>query len=213
MKPLRFYLSDMEYVNYLKNAEILAHGVSHVPNLDYGEGRKPKFLCGIVLSINQMDYYVPVSSFKKQRDNNFLIQGRNGKTVASLRFNYMFPIPQERVALRRISSEPNLAYRELLLQELEWCNKNREKIQGMAKRTHYLVVNNEMPLLTQNSCDFLLLEKACREYCAEHGLTGPSQDASRDLKALCDAARNEAAKINREHAQKNAAPEHEPAAE
>lgn len=213
MKPLRFYLSDIGYVDYLKNAEISAHGVSHVPDLDYAEGRKPKFLCGIVLSINQMDYYVPVSSFKTQRDSNFLIQGRNGKTVASLRFNYMFPIPPERVAPRQINSEPDLAYRDLLLQELEWCNKNREKIQSLAKRTHYLVVNNELPLLTQNSCDFLLLEQACREYCAEHGLTGPSQDAPRDLKALCAAARNEAAKINREHAPENTAPEHEPAAE
>ena len=34
-------------------------------DLEYGENRKPKFLCGVVLQVNNVDYYVPVTSYKQ----------------------------------------------------------------------------------------------------------------------------------------------------
>ena len=49
MDKLNFYTVDFEYVKFLKEAEQEYRGFSRVPNVEYGEQRKPKFLCGIVL--------------------------------------------------------------------------------------------------------------------------------------------------------------------
>ena len=51
MDKLNFYTVDFEYVKFLKEAEQEYRGFSRVPNVEYGEQRKPKFLCGIVLQI------------------------------------------------------------------------------------------------------------------------------------------------------------------
>ncbi len=77
MITLKFYTTDYQYVQYLQRAELEKRGFSRVPNMDYGKGRKDKFLCGIVLHINNMDYYVPVSSYKIQKPDNLLIHAQN----------------------------------------------------------------------------------------------------------------------------------------
>lgn len=64
MDKLNFYTVDLDYVRYLKQIEMEHRGFSRIPNMDYTNSRKPKLLCGIVLQINNVDYYVPVSSYK-----------------------------------------------------------------------------------------------------------------------------------------------------
>jgi len=83
---------------------------------------------------------VPVTSYKQQKPDNFLIVADNGQTVSSLRFNYMFPIPKEAIAIRVISDEPDRAYRALLAQELRYCIKNQDTIQLLAERTYKRVL-------------------------------------------------------------------------
>lgn len=166
MEKLDFYFVDKDYVNYLKQAEIEKRGFSRVPNVEYSEGRKPKFLCGIVLQVNGVDYYAPLSSYKIQKPDNFLIHADNGQVISSLRFNYMFPIPRELTTVREISSEPDRAYRSLLSQELQYCIKNQDTIQKSAERTYKRVLLGKDSGLVVNSCDFLLLEEKCKEYAA-----------------------------------------------
>jgi hypothetical protein len=117
MDKLNFYTIDLSYVNFLKKAEYDKRGFSCVPDMEYVDKRKPKFLCGIVLQVNNTDYYVPVTSYKQQKPDNFLIKADNGQVVSSLRFNYMFPIPKGLTSVRSISGEPDRAYRALLAQE------------------------------------------------------------------------------------------------
>ena len=164
MNKLNFYIVDLDYVKYLKNAEIEKRGFSRIPDMDYGNQRKPKFLCGIVLQVNGTDYYVPVTSYKQQKPDNFLIYARNGQVVSSLRFNYMFPVPIDLVAERPIATEPDRAYRALLAQELQYCIQNQEQIQHLAERTYKRVLLGKNPGLLVNSCDFLLLEEKCKDY-------------------------------------------------
>lgn len=164
MDKLNFYTVDLEYVSFLKKAELESRGFSRVPNMDYGEQRKAKFLCGVVLQVNDMKYYVPVTSYKQQKPDNFLIKAANGQVVSSLRFNYMFPVPDGLVSVRIIADEPDRAYRALLSQELRYCIKNQESIQHLAERTYKRVLLGKNPGLTANSCDFKLLEQACFTY-------------------------------------------------
>lgn len=164
MDKLNFYTVDLSYVDYLKDAEIQKRGFSRVPNMDYGSSRKLKFLCGVVLQIDTMHYFVPVTSYKQQKPDNFLIQASNGQIVSSLRFNYMFPVPLTLVKERRISDEPDPAYRALLSQELQYCIKNQETVRNLAERTYKRVLLGKNPGLVVNSCDFKLLEEKYREY-------------------------------------------------
>ena len=159
MEKLNFYTVDKDYVIYLKQAEQGSRGFSRVPNMEYGVLRKPKFLCGVVLQINNTDYYVPVTSYKQQMPDNFLIKADNGQVTSSLRFNYMFPVPKTLVAERTISTEPDRAYRALLAQELRYCISNQERIQYLAERTYKRVLLGKDKGLVANSCAFLLLEE------------------------------------------------------
>lgn len=164
MEKLNFYTVDLDYVNYLKKAEQDKRGFSRVPNMEYGNLRKPKFLCGIVLQVNNIDYYVPVTSYTQQKPDNFLIKADNGQVTSSLRFNYMFPIPKELVAERTIAGEPDRAYRALLAQELKYCITNQETIQHLAERTYKRVLLGKDQGLVANSCAFQLLEQECKTY-------------------------------------------------
>ena len=164
MDKLDFYTADVKYVKYLQDAEIEKRGFSRVPNMAYSDKYKPKFLCGIVLQVNGVDYYVPVTSYKQQKPDNFIIFADNRQAVSSLRFNYMFPIPKESVAIRIITDEPDRAYRALLAQELRYCIKNQDTIQRLAERTYKRVLLGKDLGLVANSCDFLFLEQKCLEY-------------------------------------------------
>lgn len=106
MEKLNFYTVDLSYVDYLKDAENKRRGFSRVPNMAYGDKRKPKFLCGVVLQVGGKDYYVPVTSYTQKKPDNFLIRAANGQVTSSLRFNYMFPVPKELVSERTIANEP-----------------------------------------------------------------------------------------------------------
>ena len=74
---IAFYYVDEEYIQYLKRIEMNERGFTTVPNMSYH--RNNKFVYGVVLSINDIDYYVPFSHYdKKQKDN---LQARIQKTA------------------------------------------------------------------------------------------------------------------------------------
>ena len=107
---------------------------------------------------------MPVTSYKQQKPDNFLIKAANGQVVSSLRFNYMFPVPDQLISVRIIADEPDRAYRALLSQELRYCIKNQETIQHLAERTYKRVLLGKDLGLVANSCDFRLLEQAYSSY-------------------------------------------------
>ena len=164
MDKLNFYTVDYDYVKYLQKSENKIRGFSRVPNMEYAKVYKQKFLCGVVLQVNDIDYYVPVTSYKQQKPDNFLITADNGQIVSSLRFNYMFPVPKELTSVHVISAEPDRAYRTLLAQELRCCIKNQAIIQKLAERTYKRVLLGKDAGLVVNSCDFRLLEQKYRRY-------------------------------------------------
>ena len=102
---LSFYDIDKDYVMYLQEGETKERGFTRVPNVEY-PGKLPKFTCGVVLEINDCKYYVPVSSFKTQKPDNILIKidsERYNKVKGTLRFNYMFPVPDNCIKERIIA--------------------------------------------------------------------------------------------------------------
>ena len=70
---LKFYEVDSEYIKYLKE-----NGDDKIPNIDYEKHKK--FFCGIVLTINNFNYFAPVSSYNKKAHTVFLIMDKDKET-------------------------------------------------------------------------------------------------------------------------------------
>jgi protein AbiQ len=165
MEILGFYDVDKEYVKYLKKVETDKRGFTCMPDVEY-QGEQ-KFFCGVVLLVNGLKYYVPVSSYKVKQSENILIvveSDKYNKVKGSLRFNYMFPVPDDCISERIIKDEINLSRRIFLNAQLKFCIDNAEQIHNQAKRTHTIITKKLNPGLLKNSCDFELLEEACYKY-------------------------------------------------
>ena len=122
------------------------------------------------MSINEIDYFVPVSSYIKKQEDNIVIkvsdrERKGGKAVGSLRFNYMIPVPK-RVLIPVNFKDTQFSEKDRVLLEKEYrfCKAKRSVIQKQARRTYERVIAKVSLELIKNSCDFKLLEKACEEY-------------------------------------------------
>ena len=90
---------------------------------------------------------------------------KNGKLIGALNFNNMIPVSDEVISPLNIKPDKNDApndkrYKELLNNQLDWCNKNIDKITGKANRLyHFVTVTPEKSYnLTRRCCDFKKLE-------------------------------------------------------
>ena len=115
------------------------------------------------MTINNFNYFAPVSSYNKKVHTSFLIMDKDKETkmlkpISSLRFSFMFPCPIEFLNQKDFSKEDE-KYRNLLRKELRYCNINREKIKKQANQVYKLGMN-EMTRKKFNICDFKKLEKA-----------------------------------------------------
>ena len=163
-RKLDFFQIDADYINFL-----LKHD-KRVPKIDYsGIHAHDKFLCGIVLSIHEHNYFAPISSFRTPQRTNIIIKDDNGKDVASIRFSFMIPVPPKAAFIKRIADEPSYKYRILLNMELRFCRKNATAIYSKAKFVYEAVTIKKDPLMVKNCCDFKKLEIACAEYIKENG--------------------------------------------
>lgn len=159
-----FYRINEDYNKYLQKYEKSKRGVTKVPNIRYTE--RNKFAFGAVLKVNGINYYVSVSSFDRKQEANILIRipGDEKEVKGSLRFNYMVPVPDECIEKLVIKNEPDDKYKLLLNKEYQFCMDNAEKIQKKANKIYDMVTNNKKQLLTDNSCDFKVLEEAYQKY-------------------------------------------------
>ena len=124
-----------------------------------------KFVFGAVLLINDIQYFVPVTSYSKpQQDLILLRDKKNNKVLGSIRFNYMIPVPANCLHKLNIADLPTVQSKAHASKELAFCRRNRDRIYKTAKNTYMRVKSGRYPELTKNSCDFELLEKAYNEY-------------------------------------------------
>lgn len=177
---LYFYYADTEYVNFLKDYEKNIRGFTCVPNTSYRS--TDKFLFGAVLTIHGVDYYVPVSSYSKDQHDNILIRDKaKTEILGSLRFTYMIPIPEmcrRKVDINALNRKGAIAH---VSKELAFCRRNRDKIIRQAEKTYKRVIEKRDKTLIRNSCDFLLLERACLEYCRIHDIPSGTEQITAEV--------------------------------
>ena len=176
-----FYYVSSDFIDYLQDVERKAREFTRVPNIEYDSNQNPKFFVGVVFQINKFKYFAPMSHFKAQKPNNVLINittDKKNPIKGSIRLNYMFPVLDKyltRVEINKIADEK---YKRLVKKELDFCKNNKvfaipsiseveEKIknhkniiQSVALQTYLNVILGIDSDLSNNACDFRLLESA-----------------------------------------------------
>lgn len=183
---LKLYTIKNEYVNYLRADSKLKNVFENKDE----EGRFLRKYLGVVLSIENYSYYVPLSSPK---DSDYLIkEGRrvirpsvipiirmisidvNGKRElkGTLKFSNMIPVPNDVITYYDISQEVNKDYKILVEKEYEFIKKNRSQIVKNAfvlynqktKESLFYTDGKKKPGYLKNVVDFKYAEQKYNQY-------------------------------------------------
>lgn len=172
----QFYNVDTEYCDFLRKED------HRVPYTSADKTTRP--FVGIVVSINGFNYYAPLTSPKPKhltmKNTRDFLRINNGRWGA-INFNNMIPV--HTISLKPVNvgensqdSYADKAYKSLLIEQLNWCNANSERIVTQAAHLYSAVINRVAPEpLLQRCCDFRLCERRMEEYCRLHGLAQPNR--------------------------------------
>ena len=162
---LNFYNVDSAYCVYLEKYD------TNVPYVANGKERRP--FVGILITINSMDYYAPLTSPKPKhltmKNSHDFIKIDGGRWGA-INLNKMIPVDKKSLKICDMNIGPNdpgnkRAYKFLLKKQLNWCNANGNQIISKAIHLHKMITQrNVYPRLKERCCDFSLLEHKCLEY-------------------------------------------------
>lgn len=197
MSKFKFYEVDKEYIKFLQKHE------RKIPNISYETN--DKFVCGVLFDINGMKYFAPISSFTKQQKTNVLIKSASGKVISSVRLSFMFPIPEQLVRVKDFSKE-EYRYKRLLMEELDFCNKNSHKIVKKALYIYQTVKDGSDALLKKNCCDFDRLESVYTQYLQQINFPEAQQVESGSIAERFEKAKTKAAQLTNEVDRKSDCP-------
>ena len=157
MAKLKLYRIDGHYLSYL-------YGLDR--RVQCNKDRPRPFL-GIVLTVNEHQYYVPMESPKpnhaKMRDS-IPIMKMDGGRYGILGFNNMIPVQEQALISFDIAKEPDRKYQQLLWNQLAFCNSHKIEIYDRAFRTYEAATEKGTPFFKRICCDFKLLEQEYLHY-------------------------------------------------
>ena len=153
---IKFYDIDNSYIQYLKQFD------RQVPDINYSMHNK--FVCGIILNINNINYYAPVSSFNKKQQTNFPIR-HNGQIISTIRFSFMFPAMDNVLSLKNFQRIRSIDsnYADLLSTEYNYCKSHIDDIYRRAQAVYRIGCNADH-YLNKTCCNFKLLESVYTQY-------------------------------------------------
>lgn len=159
MEELLFYTVDKNYIKYLSEFE------KHVSYNKDEIGHSRPYL-GIVLKIENYDYFVPLYSYKehyKKYKNNpsfFFVYDRKNKPLAIIKFSAMIPVPKYVSVMRLLEyNEQDDKYKNLIAAEYRYINSNKEEIYKRANKMYTAVTKHKNNFLKTIACNFKLLEE------------------------------------------------------
>lgn len=143
-KRLHLYTLNMKYVRNLSKVDDNVFSVSPQEHKD----NRP--FVGIIVICNNKEYCIPLTSPKDKHKNmkNDLdfskIVDKRGNLIGALNFNNMIPVTKD--VIIPINPNPNKsdtpkgkAYKELLNNQLDWCNDNIDLITRKANKLYKFV--------------------------------------------------------------------------
>ena len=159
MDNIKLYEVSPAYIDYLA-----PHAPHLFRNKQPGQQNERKYI-GVVLAVNGVDYFAPLSSFKeKHRKMQEGLDFIKVKNYAVINLNNMFPVPVGQCSYVDISKERNPKYRSLLLAEYRYIKSIQKRIRKNAANLYHLKVNGTASPLTKRCNDFAMLESLCVQY-------------------------------------------------
>lgn len=177
MRDMKIYSISDEYISYLrkKNPNVYSNKLDH-------RTHTRKYI-GVVISIGEFKYYIPMSSPK---ETDYQIAG-NSKVIkksivpiirivvknsegvkelkGTLRISHMIPVPESELELYDLDREQDIAYKELVQNELIFIRKNQEKIRNNANVLYKQKKENDMSAgYVKSALPYIELEKYCVEF-------------------------------------------------
>lgn len=157
MDNLRIYRVSDNYIRFLHSRD---------PKVQYNKGARRPYV-GVVFNFGGLKYFVPMESPKPNHANikpgKHIIKLDGGR-YGILGFNNMIPVHNDALIEFDINAEPDQKYRELLKRQATLCNRIKADILNHAQMTYFDVVKNSNKFLISISCDFKVLESACKKY-------------------------------------------------
>lgn len=170
---MNWYVVDKKYVGYLRKFDCK---VGHV---EYGD--KLKLHIGIIIEIDGIKYYVPVSSPKEKHnkmsnglDFHKVVDPENGTLYAVININNMIPVPNKCITQLKYNDVQNhrtftnekekTDYIYLLQKEKAIIDKLDGVLKSKAKKLYDKVNANPESALAKRCCDFKLLQEKSMEY-------------------------------------------------
>lgn len=153
---IKFYDIDESYIDFLKQYD------RQVPNIKYDTVNK--FVCGIVLQVNGIDYVAPVSHNTKVVKTALPVYNK-GKVISTIRFSFMFPAKPEHLTVKNFAAiaKADSQYANLLQMEYRYCKAHEAEIYDKAKQV-YKIGCNKNHYLNYTCCDFKKLETVYLNY-------------------------------------------------
>ena len=161
-KKLKFYTVTEEYMIYLKKYDEKVMDNRGIKN------KRPYI--GVLFEIDRKKYLAPLSSPKPKhltmKNSLDFVKINQGK-FGVINLNNMFPVIEEVIIEKNINLEEDNKYKELLVNQLDWCNKmeNRDNIYRKAEKLYKEILNKkEQSRFWNRCCDFSLLEEKAIEF-------------------------------------------------
>ena len=170
---MKLYTVTDKYIKYLRKFDNKVYD-----NKENNRCVTRKYL-GIVLKINKINYYIPMSSPKKSdyKNNKIrksiipiirIISNEELDNVpvlkGTLRISNMIPVPDSELILYEPKNEMDKNYKILVEKELEFIDKNEKLIRKYAKIIYNQKIHNYNVTYINNVVNFKLLEEKCEEY-------------------------------------------------
>ena len=172
MSRLSFYLVDEAYCNYLRsNDPCVPHNMAH---------KSTRPFIGVLFAINGISYYAPLSSPKLKHatmSNQIDLIKVDGGKYGVINLNNMIPVHSNCLNLVPIEhssddSPDEAKYKQLLSNQLTWCNSKKISIVKQAKKLYDIVCCGKANgKLVSRCCKFAQDEILLKQYCKNNGWT------------------------------------------
>ena len=142
---------------------------------------------GVVLTINNFKYFAPFSSPKNSdfnidgtvrkstisilrmtKDNQKRIDGK--ELLGTITINNMIPVPDIEIVKYDVDNETDIDYKNLVLDEMRWVEKNDNEIIEKSRNLYFAKVNESTRRTPNNAktldatINFVDIEKACLDW-------------------------------------------------
>lgn len=174
---LKIYSVSDEYVKYLRQFDNKIYD-----NKEDIRTHTRKYV-GIVINIENINYYIPMSSPKKTdyfdkgctkiRPSvntivRMTVKNKDGilELRGTLRISNMIPVPNTEITLYDVDSELDIKYKDIIIDEIAFLrnSNNAKNIINKAKLVHKQKINNFKINYLDRCVNYKLLEEKCIEY-------------------------------------------------